>query len=121
MLPAGLGCNAIAGIQDGQLATIDSGSGVDGMAEGSVDSGGGMDGPAGDGMDSTTGSDSTSPPADASDAGPPPSIRCSVNPGSKTLVADLSSFVFPPWHRSQSVCMFERSAFNSGRTSIGVM
>jgi hypothetical protein len=93
MLAAGLGCNAIAGIQDGQLATIDSGSGVDGMAEGSVDSGGGMDGPAGDGMDSTTGSDSTSPPADASDAGPPPSIRCSVNPGSKTLVADLSSFV----------------------------
>ena len=94
-LAAGLGCNAIAGIQDGQLATIDSGSGVDGTAEGSVDSGGGMDGPAGDGggMDSTTVSDSTAPPVDASDAGPPPSVRCSVNPGSKTLVADLSSFV----------------------------
>ena len=94
VLAAGLGCNAIAGIQDGQLATIDSGSGVDGTAEGSVDSGGGMDGPTGDAgqMDSTTASDSTAPPMDASDAAPLPPVRCTVNPGSTLLVADLSSF-----------------------------
>jgi hypothetical protein len=92
---AGVGCDAIVGIQDGQLVTIDSGAGVDGMAQdGSIDSSGGMDGPTGDGggMDSTTASDSTAP-VDASDGGPPPPIRCSVNPGSKTLVADLSSFL----------------------------
>ncbi len=92
-LAAGLGCNAIAGIQDGQLATMDSGSVVDGTAEGSVD-GGGMDGPTGDagGMDSTTASDSTAPPGDASDAAPLPPVKCTVNPGSTLLIADLSSF-----------------------------
>jgi hypothetical protein len=90
---AGVGCDAIVGIQDGQLVTVDSGAVADGTAEGSVDSGGGMDGLAGDagGMDSTIASDSTTP-VDASDAGPPPSVRCTVNPGSKTLVADLSAF-----------------------------
>lgn len=73
--------------------TIDSGAVADGTAEGSVDSGGVMDGLTGDagGMDSTTATDSTAP-VDASDAAPPPSVRCTVNPGSKTLVADLSAF-----------------------------
>ena len=94
-LAAGLGCNAIVGIQDGVLVTIDSGTLTDGTAaDGSADTGGGMDGPVGDagGMDSTTASDSTSPPVDASDGSTPPPIRCSINPGSKTLVADLSAF-----------------------------
>ncbi len=92
-LASGLGCNAIAGIQDGQLVTLDSG--VDGTSQdGSIDSGGGMDGPAGDGggMDGTTMSDSASPPVDASDAATIPTVRCTINPGSKTMVASLSGF-----------------------------
>src|ERR1017187_448945 len=84
------GCTALAGIQDGQLAVIDSGAG-----DGSLSDGPGSDGPVADGgTDGTTdggGSDSSPPSDGAGDSGSPAPVQCALKPNTTTLVDDLST------------------------------
>ena len=91
-LLAGAGCDAIAGIQEGELAsgqdgsvTGDSGPGLDGtIGEG------GADGPSGDSTASDAG-DAGVDTGNAGEAGLVP-LRCAVDTSTTVLVDDLSTY-----------------------------
>ncbi len=88
----GLGCDSIAGIQDGELASGDSGTANDATTDGGT----------GDGKSpSDAAGDSTVPPGDSSspvdapfdappDSPPPVAVVCAVNTGSALMLEDLS-------------------------------
>src|SRR5580693_4586572 len=87
-VPAGVGCNAIAGIQEGELA-----AGQDASMQ--QDSGPGHDATMGEAGADGSSSDTSTP--DAGDAGPAGeagllAVRCAIDTNTTVLVDDLSTY-----------------------------
>ncbi len=88
----GLGCDSIAGIQDGDLAAGDSGTANDATTDGGTGDGKSPNDAAGDSTMPTGDSSSTvDAPVDAPPDSPPPvAVVCALNAGSALMLDDLS-------------------------------
>src|ERR1700728_3701467 len=87
----GLGCDSIAGIQEGELAAGDSGTATDATTDGGAGDSKSPNDAAGD--STMPPGDSSSPvdaPADAPPDSPPVAVVCAVNAGSALMLDDLS-------------------------------